>query len=189
MWEVEDIKEACDRIERNTVYNAFKYCQQFFSSIMEKEDLIELYTLFECKKLTWNAMSKAWDAAFSGRSLSSEENELQKILKDRAKKETWALEYFDESNCLPLYHELENRSFREILPYIRTHYRLNLVRFEKYEYSPKFLEVVSSLCEARMKKLEKKRSVIPSQTDILHQVFHEDIFSRIDSWDALMEYV
>ena len=86
MWEVEDIKEACDRIERNTVYNAFKYCQQFFSSIMAKEDLIELYTLFECKKLTWNAMSKAWDAAFSGRSLSSEENELQKILKDRAKK-------------------------------------------------------------------------------------------------------
>ena len=190
MWEVEDIKEACDRIERNTVYNAFKYCQQFFSSIMAKEDLIELYTLFECKKLTWNAMSKAWDAAFSGRSLSSEENELQKILKDRAKKETWATEYFGEVDCLALYHELENRSFREILPYIRTHYRLNLERlFEKYEYNPEFVETLFSLCEMRMKKLEKKRSVTPSQIEILHQVLQEDIFARVDSWAALIEYV
>ena len=35
MWDVEDIKEACDRIERNTVYGAFECCQHFFSSIMK----------------------------------------------------------------------------------------------------------------------------------------------------------
>ena len=189
MWDVEDIKEACDRIERNTIYGAFECCQQFFSSIMGNEDILKLRELFEDRRLTWNALYKAWDSAFSDRIPSADESTLTKILSDRAAKEARALEYFDGSNCLPLYHELENRSFREILPYIRTHYRLNLERFEKYECSPKFLEVVSSLCEARMKKLEKKRSVIPSQTDILHQVFQEDIFSRIDSWDALMEYV
>ena len=190
MWDVEDIKEACDRIERNTVYGAFECCQHFFSSIMGNEDILKLRGFFEDRRLTWNALYKAWDSAFSDRIPSADESTLTKILSDRAAKEARALEYFDGSNCLPLYHELENRSFREILPYIRTHYRLNLERlFEKYEYNPEFVETLFSLCEMRMKKLEKKRSVTPSQIEILHQVLQEDIFARVDSWAALIEYV
>jgi len=189
MWEIESIKEACDRIERNTVYGAFECCQQFFSSIMSNEDILELRTLFEKKRLTWNALYKAWDTTFSDRNPCADEITLTKILKDRAAKEAWALEYFDESNCLPIYHELENRSFREILPYIRTHYKLDMERLEKYKCSPQFEEVISSLFEARIKKLEKKRSVTPPQEEILHQVLQEDVFARIDSWPVLLEYV
>ena len=159
MWEVEDIKEACDRIERNTVYGAFECCQQFFSSIMGNEDILKLRRFFEDRRLTWNALYKAWDSAFSDRIPSADESTLTKILSDRAAKEARALEYFDGSNCLPLYHELENRSFREILPYIRTHYRLNLGRLEKYECNPQFEEAIFPLFEAKIKKLEKKRSV------------------------------
>lgn len=189
MWEVEDIKEACDRIERNTVYGAFKCCQQFFSSTMGHEEILKLRGFFEGKRLTWNALYKALDTTFSGRVLSADESTLAKILSDRAAKEAWALEYFDGSNCLPLYHELENRGFREILPYIRTHYRLNLERFEKYNYNPKLVKAISSLFEARMKKLKKRKSTIPPQIDLVHQILQEDIFAKIDSWPALMEYV
>ena len=157
---------------------------------MGNEDILKLRGFFEDRRLTWNALYKAWDSAFSDRIPSADESTLTKILSDRAAKEARALEYFDGSNCLPLYHELENRSFREILPYIRTHYRLNLERlFEKYEYNPEFVETLFSLCEMRMKKLEKKRSVTPSQIEILHQVLQEDIFARVDSWAALIEYV
>ena len=189
MWEIENIKEACDRIERNTVYGAFECCQKFFSSIMNTEDILRLRGFFEDRRLTWNALYKAWDTTVSGRTLSADESTLSNILSDRAAKEAWALKYFDEANCLPLYHELENRSFREILPYIRTHYRLNLERLEKYECNPQFEEVIFPLFEAKIKKLEKKRSEIPHQEEILHQVLQEDVFARIDSWPALMEYV
>lgn len=189
MWDVENIKEACDRIERNTVYGAFECCQKTFSVIMSTEEFLRLRGFFEDRRLTWNALYKAWDATVSGRILSADERTLSKILSDRATKEAWALKYFDESNCLPLYHELESRSFREILPYIRTHYRLNLGRLEKYECNPQFEEAIFPLFEAKIKKLEKKRSVTPPQEEILHQVLQEDVFARIDSWPALMEYV
>ena len=101
MWEVEDIKEACDRIERNTVYGAFECCQQFFSSIMGNEDILKLRELFEERHLTWNALYKAWDSAFSDRIPSADESTLTKILSDRAAKEARALEYFDGSTVYP----------------------------------------------------------------------------------------
>lgn len=175
MWEVEDIKEACDRIERNTVYGAFKCCQQFFSSIMSNEDILRLRGLSEKRRLTWDALYKAWIAAFSDRIPSADENTLAKILGTRAEKEARAIKYFDESNSLPLYHELENRSFREILPYINTHYKLSLKRLkEKYEYNPRFEETVTSAFKAKMKKLEKKRSATPPDSEILRQTLQED---------------
>jgi len=190
MWEIEDIKEACNRIERNTVYGAFECCQQFFSSIMSNEDILRLRGLSEKRCLTWDALYEAWIAAFFDRIPSADENTLAKILGTRAKKEALAIEYFDESNSLPLYHELENRSFREILPYINTHYKLSLKRLkEKYEYNPRFEETVTSAFKAKMKKLEKKRSATPPDSEILRQTLQEDIFAKIRSWAALIEYV
>lgn len=190
MWEIEDIKEACNRIERNTVYGAFECCQQFFSSIMSNEDILKLRGLSEKRRLTWDALYEAWIAAFFDRIPSADENTLAKILGTRAKKEALAIEYFDESNSLPLYHELENRSFREILPYINTHYKLSLKRLkEKYEYNPQFEETVTSAFKAKMKKLEKKRSATPPDSEILRQTLQEDIFAKIRSWRVLIEYV
>ncbi len=190
MWEIEDIKEACNRIERNTVYGAFECCQQFFSSIMSNEDILRLRGLSEKRRLTWDALYKAWIAAFSDRIPADDENTLAKILGTRAEKEARAIKYFDESSSLPLYHELENRSFREILPYINTHYKLSLERLkEKYEYNPQFEETVTYAFKAKMKKLEKKRQATPPDSEILRQTLQEDIFAKIRSWRALIGYV
>ena len=76
MWEIEDIKEACNRIERNTVYGAFECCQQFFSSIMSNEDILRLRGLSEKRCLTWDALYEAWIAAFFDRIPSADENTL-----------------------------------------------------------------------------------------------------------------
>lgn len=199
----EILKEACDRIERSTLYGAYAVFWELLGELFDNAMVEDLQTRHIKQCLCWQDLAGAWQTAAplcAQQSLGKYFDELVGIFTTRVINEERARQMHLSDREMNLYYHLENKSLREIVPYLNTHYEIYAGKVSPAFFSEDAfirgmnfdkINLLPALNSEEYKAVEKIQDIplrIMEEEKILLKYLQVTYIKKLDNWNQLIDY-
>lgn len=199
----EILKEACDRIERSTLYGAYTVFWELLGELFDNAMLEALQTRHIKQCLCWQDLAGAWQTAeplCAQQSLGKYFDELAGIFITRVINEERARQMHLSDREMNLYYHLENKSLREIVPYLNSHYEIYAGKVNPAFFSEDAfirgmnfdkIKLLPALNSEEYKAAENIQDIplrIMEEEKILLKYLQVTYIKKLDNWNQLIDY-
>ena len=197
------LKEACDRIERSTLDGAYAVFGELLGELFDNALLEELQARHFKQTLCWQDLAMAWQAAdsrCSPPSLRKYFQELAGIFASRVVNEQRARQMHLSDHEMKLYYHFENKSLREIVPYLNAHYEIYAGKVSPAFFSEDTfirgmefdkINLLPALKSEEYRTAENIQDIplrIMEEEKILLKYLQATYITKLNTWDQLIDY-